>query len=366
MQKRNYYNSILDFILDSSFQKWVRQNEDTMNWEEWTLENTERAILVEEARQWILAMKVEESKITKLETQQALISTWGKIKEPALLNKLIRFDQVLFFRSIAAMLAVGIIIFLFIVKFQDLNFSQSDIASEPNSNSTGLIEQFNNTDKPQLITLSDASSILLQPKSKLSYPKIFIGNFRKVYLSGEAFFEITKDPQKPFLVYANETITKVFGTSFRVIAFSDQSNVEILVRTGKVKVSAISKGSNSSSNEVTLYPNQAARFERKSQIFEKIIDITHHDSFVESSNAIEQLSFEFRDVPVSQIFATLEQAYLINIDFPSDKLKDCYLTSSLIDDPLPEKLKIICESIGNNTRFEMNGNQVKIISNGCN
>ena len=45
---------------------------------------------------------------------------------------------------------------------------------------------------------------------------------------------------------------------------------------------------------------------------------------------------------------------------------DCYLTSSLIDEPLPEKLKIICESLGKNTRYEMNGNHIKIISNGCN
>jgi transmembrane sensor len=47
-------------------------------------------------------------------------------------------------------------------------------------------------------------------------------------------------------------------------------------------------------------------------------------------------------------------------------LKDCYLTTSLNDQPLPEKLKIICRSLGNNTSYEMNGNQIIILSNGCN
>jgi transmembrane sensor len=81
---------------------------------------------------------------------------------------------------------------------------------------------------------------------------------------------------------------------------------------------------------------------------------------------IEQLSFEFTDIPVAQIFETIEQAYLVKIDYPKDKLKDCYLTTSLSDQPLSEKLKIICKSISNKTSFEMNGNQIIISSEGCN
>ncbi|TEB41127.1 FecR family protein, partial [Flavobacterium circumlabens] len=49
-----------------------------------------------------------------------------------------------------------------------------------------------------------------------------------------------------------------------------------------------------------------------------------------------------------------------------EKLKECHLTTSLSDQPLTEKLKIVCRSIGNNTSFEMNGNQIIITSEGCN
>lgn len=366
MQKRNYYKSILEFISDESFQKWVRGDIDSKNWDEWTVENTERAKLVEEARQWIIAMKVEESQISKQETRQALYDTLRKIKKNKPKGIHIKLNSLKFYKATAAVLLGGLIAIYTYSRISNDNSRIQAQVEAGNFKLSGMIEQTNNTDKPQLITLSDASSILLQPRSKLSYPKTFTGQIRKVQLSGEAFFEISKDSKKPFLVIANETVTKVYGTSFRIVAYSDQPNVEVLVRTGKVKVSAASSINSKNLNEVILYPNQAARFQRKGQFFEKILDITHFESFNESSISIEQLSFEFRDVPISQIFTTLEQAYLVNIDFPVEKLKDCYLTTSLIDEPLPEKLKIICESLGKNTRYEMNGNQIKIISNGCN
>ena len=366
MQDRNIYKTVLDFITDESFQRWVKGEEDLSNWEDWTLENTERAKLVAEARLWIIAMKVEEEVISSQQTQDALYITWSKIRNSNSPSKISQFLKSFYFKSVAAVLLFGL---LFVVLYTNHSLTTSETIS-PIQNivqieSNGLIEQINNTNKSQLITLSDASSILLQPGSKLSYPKNFKGNERKVFLTGEAFFEISKDAQRPFYVYANETITKVFGTSFRIVAYPNQPNVEVLVRTGKVKVSKINKTKDYITNEVILYPNQAARFERKGQIFEKIIDLTKDKSLLQTAQSIERLNFEFQDIPVSQIFATIEQAYSVSIDFPITNLKDCYLTTSLSDEPLPAKLKIICESLGNNSSYEMNGNQIKIFSNGC-
>lgn len=367
MQNRNSYKKIEDFLSDESFQRWVRHKEDPTHWEEWTLESTERAKLVEEARLWILAMKVEETEISIQETRFALQKTWGSIAESNKPSPIKAIWQATWFRSAAAILLFTFsTIAYFAIKSGITTNTTITYQELVEKDSDGLIEQTNNSDKPQLITLSDASSVLLQPKSKLSYPKTFKGNERKVYLSGEGFFEVSKDPKKPFYVYANETVTKVYGTSFRVIAFANQPNVEVLVRTGKVKVSSNIEVENVTTKEVMLLPNQAARFVRKKLLFEKILDITQDKPLLATTNPIEQLSFEFKDIPVSQIFRTIEQGYLITIDFPTEKLKDCYLTTSLSDEPLPEKLKIICESLGNNTRYEMNGNHIIIISNGCN
>lgn len=366
MQKRDSYKKIEDFLSDDSFQRWIKFDDNQNQWVEWTLENTERAKLVEEARLWILAMKVDETPLSNQETQISLQNTWQKINETKTRKPFHFFVPRILFRAAAAILVIGFASFLYFLFPKTATNDTLSYKTLIEQDFDGLIEQTNNSGKPQLITLSDASSVLLQPKSKLSYPKIFIGNERKVFLSGEGFFEISKDPKKPFYVYANEVVTKVYGTSFRVIAYENQPNVEVMVRTGKVKVSPNKEIGNATTKEIMLLPNQAARFVRKALSFEKILDVTQDKPLLSSTKSIEQLSFEFNDTPVYQIFRTIEQAYSVTIIFPNDKLKDCYLTTSLSDEPLPEKLKIICASLGYYTRYEMNGNQITIISNGCN
>lgn len=367
MQQRNHYKKIEDFLADESFKQWVREGKERENWEEWTVENPQRAKLVAEARLWVLATRVPEPTIADAEITAALQSSREKIKSiekdtPAPSIPLWRRAG---WRSIAAVLVLGLALgWLF--KRQTLTQHTLTYTELINRDAEGLIEQTNNSNKPQLITLSDGSSVLLQPKSKLSYPKSFEGNERNVYLSGEGFFEISKNPKKPFFVFANEIVTKVIGTSFRIKAYTDQPNVEVVVRTGKVNVSSNQTLAQPTVASVQLLPNQAIRFVRKQLAFEKITDISQEKLIAKTSPAIEQLSFEFADVPVAQILKTIEQAYLVEIDYPQEALKDCYLTTSLSDQPLPEKLKILCESLGNMTRYEMNGNQITILSEGCN
>lgn len=371
MQKRNNYTEIEDFLADESFRLWILSKVDEQGWEEWTLENLQRAKLVEDARLLLLAMKVPDSKMSSIDVHEALQETWQKIEqrekdsETTLRIKKLKIQRY-WISGVAAAVLVGIF---------STWFFKRDIISHDNvvtynelvkDNDEGLVEQTNNSEKSQIITLSDGSSVLLQPNSKLSYPKIFTGNERKVYLSGEGFFEISKNPKKPFFVYANEIVTRVVGTSFRIKAFPDQQNVEVLVRTGKVRVKSNDLIHSEKSEEIVLLPNQALRFVRKDFVFNKITNITEDPILVNSVRNIEQLSFEFTDIPVEQILQTIEQAYLVDIDYPKDKLKECRLTTSLSDQPLAEKLKIICKSIGNDTNYEMNGNQIVITTSGCN
>ncbi|MFG4002339.1 FecR family protein [Flavobacterium aquidurense] len=371
MQKRNKYTEIEDFLSDESFQSWILFKIDEDGWEEWTLESRQRAKLVEDARLLLLAMKVPDSNLSPSDIHNALQTTWIKIEEKenhinSIHDSKVKTLRKYFFSGAAAILVFGMLSVWF---YQNQISPKSTVITYKeliDENSEGLVEQTNNSDKPQIITLSDGSSVLLQPNSKLSYPKIFTGNERKVYLSGEGFFEISKNPKKPFFVYANEIVTKVVGTSFRVKAYSDQPDVEVLVRTGKVRVKSNDLVAKSNQEEVVLLPNQALRFLRSDLSFNKITNITQDVTLTRSVGNIEQLSFEFTDIPVSQIFQTIEQAYLVDIDYPKNKLKDCHLTTSLSDQPLTEKLKIVCNSIGNNTSFEMNGNQIIITSEGCN
>ena len=88
------------------------------------------------------------------------------------------------------------------------------------------------------IVLKDNSHVTLNSKSKISYPNLFQYN-RNIRLEGEAFFEVAKNPDQPFFVYANGLVTKVLGTSFIISAFETEKDVKVVVKTGKVSVFAL-------------------------------------------------------------------------------------------------------------------------------
>ena len=351
-------------LSDPSFRDWVRNNHDAEKWEEWALESKERAKLVEEARSILLALNSGTKKFTEETIQKALRATWNKIDQQEQRNsKFLSISQHWLKYAAVFVIMLGISLWYIFSQHYPSHDIYKDLISH---NEEGLIEHSNNSNKALLIILSDGSSVLLQPQSKLSYPKVFGGNDRKVFLTGEAFFEVRKDSSKTFYVYANEVVTKVYGTSFRVVAYQDQPSVEVLVRTGKVSVSSTDSKAKGLKNEILLLPNQAAKFSKKELVLEKISDITKSSDIVSNLSSIEKLSFEFKDVAVEHIFRTIEQAYLVDVEFPEEEMKNCYLTTSLNDLTMSEKFKIICESVGDNTTFVINGNSVKIFSKGCN
>ena len=93
-----------------------------------------------------------------------------------------------------------------------------------------------NEQKNVLVSLPDGSKIYLNRNSELSYRKNFGRHGRDVQLAGEAFFEISPDVSKPFIIDAGKAKVKVVGTSFNVITNNTESAVEVFVKTGKVLV----------------------------------------------------------------------------------------------------------------------------------
>ena len=87
------------------------------------------------------------------------------------------------------------------------------------------------------VLLSDGTVVRLNAESRLDYPEVFNGSTREVILSGEAFFEVTHDPLKPFTVITGDIKTTVLGTSFNIQAFQD-TNIAVTLATGKVRVSS--------------------------------------------------------------------------------------------------------------------------------
>ncbi|MCK9305513.1 MAG: FecR family protein [Bacteroidales bacterium] len=97
------------------------------------------------------------------------------------------------------------------------------------------------------ITLDDGTTVVLYPESELQFPSYFSSSDRSVKLTGEGFFEVQKDPSRPFNVTAGETTVTVLGTSFNIRAYSGESTVETALVSGKVRM-----------NQTELYPNQLA------------------------------------------------------------------------------------------------------------
>ena len=107
--------------------------------------------------------------------------------------------------------------------------------------------------------LPDSSVVWLNKNSKLSYPESFNHESRIVYLQGEAFFDVRKNPLQPFIIYAAGTTTKVLGTSFNLKAYDQDSQVSLTVVTGKVSFSTQQKN-------IALSPQETGVYDKRSQI----------------------------------------------------------------------------------------------------
>lgn len=86
------------------------------------------------------------------------------------------------------------------------------------------------------IILPDGTSVTLNAGSYLKYPRQFITDVRRIEMNGEAFFEVTRDEEKPFLIHTKDADVKVLGTSFNVKAFDMDEQLTVSVQTGKVQV----------------------------------------------------------------------------------------------------------------------------------
>ncbi|MFD1772268.1 FecR family protein [Sphingobacterium suaedae] len=98
-----------------------------------------------------------------------------------------------------------------------------------------VIEQRNTGGGPIKYVLPDSTSVYLAAGSELRYPAQFSGGTREIHLNGEAFFDVTPDATKPFVIHTGNVRTRVLGTSFRVTAF-DSTAVEVAVASGRVQV----------------------------------------------------------------------------------------------------------------------------------
>ncbi len=106
-----------------------------------------------------------------------------------------------------------------------------------NTAETNWISVTTSENEKKSVTLSDGTIVSINQNSTFKYPASFDSKTRSVQLKGEAFFDVTKDASKQFIIETNKTLVSVLGTSFNVREYEEELLTEVMVKTGKVKLS---------------------------------------------------------------------------------------------------------------------------------
>ena len=358
---------ISDFVIDEDFIRWVHEQceEDNLFWKTWLQQHPDKHLVIAAARRIVESIQFEQTTIDEQEVEQEvsrLLHTISTQPVPVEVHKGKIISHTWLYAAAILLLCTTSIWY-----FYNQNISTHPFAYTSMVASKQLIEYTNTSQKPLLITLPDGSRLTLASKSRVSYAHTFgsadtakNGATRDVYLLGEAFFEVTKNPHRPFRVFANEIVTKVLGTSFTVRSFEKDTTIQVTVRTGKVSVYAqAATMATAKSSEIILTPNQQLVYERMAQKFQKVL-LSNPALIVPPT--IEKL-LVYDDVPLDKVFSDLSKAFGINIVFDSEVLKKCTVTADLTSEPFYRKLDLICQAI--DAHYELIDGQVVVESSGC-
>lgn len=192
-----------------------------------------------------------------------------------------------------------------------------------------MVQYATNENETKELTLPDNSKVILNANSSISYPEKFDGDVRNVELKGEAFFEVTKNKEKPFIINTYDTYTKVLGTSFNVKALSENENVTVSVATGKVEVGFLSNDL-----KVQLTPGNTAIIDVKNIGIQKV------ENSVENITAWKTGVLTFDDQLLSVLINDIELLYNVNIEADS-KILDCHFTGTFNKPELTEILNVL-------------------------
>ena len=199
------------------------------------------------------------------------------------------------------------------------------------------------------VQLADKSKVWLNENSKLTYPSQMDGDYRKVTLEGEAFFDITKNPQKQFIITTRDSEVKVLGTSFQVSAY-DVNQTEVVVKTGKVSL-----GKKNEVNPLVLVAKEIGIHNYQTGKYAK--------GRAQDFNAISWQSevLDFDDTSLAKVLYDVGKHFDIELILANKSLSNCPF-GSIFNSPKQQKtLEAICEVFElklvpiNETTFRLEG-----------
>ncbi len=203
----------------------------------------------------------------------------------------------------------------------------------------------------QTIKLSDGTIVTLDKGSSFSYQENFENSGkREVSLNGEAFFEVVKNVDVPFIINANNGKIKVLGTKFNVRAWENSGDVTVAVSEGKVALS-----DSTQENSVVITKGKMSRLSNEGIVSEPVdVDLSQYLSWINKQ-------IYFKNTTVDEVLAQLERWYDVKIKLQDAEINNSKITVFIDDKPLEENLNVVCAIL--NMRFTTDGTSVRLLPN---
>jgi len=193
------------------------------------------------------------------------------------------------------------------------------------------------------VTLSDGTRITLDAGSILRYPEVFNAQTRQIYLNGEGYFDVTPNPDLPFIIKTNNAMIRVLGTKFNVRAWQRNRNPRVTVAVLEGNVSLRAENQPHASEKVIISAGQVSELiPNEAPTLPRPADIQKYISWMERE-------MHFENAPLGEVLDQLERWYNQEILLPDSTLGNGRVTLYVEDKPLTETLQII--AMMNNLSF---------------
>lgn len=181
------------------------------------------------------------------------------------------------------------------------------------------------------IELGDGTRVWLNHGSKLKYPHRFEGENRKVFLTGEAYFEVAHNSKAPFIVGTNRLEVKATGTAFNVSAYSGDDNIETTLVEGKVILYERETG-----HEIkALSPGECLKFDAQKDVY------TLESGHTEKNTAWKDGLLVFKNEKAEDVAKKLAKWYNVEVEISNEKVKEFTFTATFMDETLPQVLELM-------------------------
>jgi transmembrane sensor len=195
------------------------------------------------------------------------------------------------------------------------------------------------------LELPDGSKVWLNATSSIHFPTSFTGTARRIEITGEAYFEIAKNPNMPFIVSVNNSEVQVVGTHFNINAYNDEDNVKTTLLEGSVRF--VSDG-----NINILKPGQQAQYAKDGVT--KVVNNVDVDEVVAWKNGM----FDFENAGIETVMRQLSRWYDVEIEYKG-KTDDLFIAEMHRDIKLSDALKAL--ELTGKVKFDIEGKKIIVM-----